>query len=485
MALRAIILTVAAFLVGSCVGSDDGPLSAAFIGEEDAAYTTGLLLSPAAQHVRAATSEGLVVREPNGLVAPGLADRWIVTDDGHSYVFRMREGEWPDGSALTAESVQRRLEARLKELEGTSLGLDLQPIDDIRTMAERVIEFRLSTPAPYLLELLAQPELALTPTGEKSIPMGLLRLGERVNFDLSAPERRGLPMVENWDDWVRRIEFKVERADKAVALFNAGDVDLVLGGTGFDFALAEVGPLSRGTVRLDPAIGIFGLQVRRAEGLLADPATREAISLAIDRDALVSALNIGGWTASTRIVPPGFLGENDPREERWQPLDAEERRTEAARRIAAVTTPDQRTLSLLLPDGANGDVLFEELKRQMLAVGITLRPASERSQADLVWRDRVARFRGARWFANQFSCALEQGFCSEEADLRIREYLASQDPAEREEKLLAAVQELENLHLFIPFGSPIRWSLVRSNVDGFETNPWAFHPLPAMAQIPR
>jgi hypothetical protein len=32
--------------------------------------------------------------------------------------------------------------------------------------------------------------------------------------------------------------------------------------------LADTGPLSRGTVRLDPALGLFGLQVRRAEGLL-------------------------------------------------------------------------------------------------------------------------------------------------------------------------------------------------------------------------
>ena len=32
---------------------------------------------------------------------------------------------------------------------------------------------------------------------------------------------------------------------------------------------------------------------------------------------------------------------------------------------------------------------------------------------------------------------------------------------------------------------PLRWSLVRSNVDGFAANAWGFHPLSAMAIIPR
>jgi peptide/nickel transport system substrate-binding protein len=39
--------------------------------------------------------------------------------------------------------------------------------------------------------------------------------------------------------------------------------------------------------------------------------------------------------------------------------------------------------------------------------------------------------------------------------------------------------------VFIPFGPPIRWSLVRGSVTGFATNRWGMHPLMPMAMRPR
>jgi peptide/nickel transport system substrate-binding protein/oligopeptide transport system substrate-binding protein len=40
-------------------------------------------------------------------------------------------------------------------------------------------------------------------------------------------------------------------------------------------------------------------------------------------------------------------------------------------------------------------------------------------------------------------------------------------------------------NVYIPLGAPLRWSMVRGNVKGFVDNQWAFHPLPAMATIPK
>src|SRR6185369_10504865 len=93
--------------------------------------------------------------------------------------------------------------------------------------------------------------------------------------------------------------------------------------------------LSRGTVRVDPALGLFGLRVMRTDGFLAQPANREAISLAIDRDALLAPFNVGGWVPTTRIVPPGLPGQREPPSERWTGSTPESRQAEAARRVAA------------------------------------------------------------------------------------------------------------------------------------------------------
>ncbi|PKP63081.1 MAG: peptide ABC transporter substrate-binding protein, partial [Alphaproteobacteria bacterium HGW-Alphaproteobacteria-9] len=59
--------------------------------------------------MRATTHEGLVALDPAGQVVPAMAERWIVTDDGMSYIFRLRDSTWPDGEEITATEVRRLL----------------------------------------------------------------------------------------------------------------------------------------------------------------------------------------------------------------------------------------------------------------------------------------------------------------------------------------------------------------------------------------
>src|SRR5262245_58697436 len=136
-AIRLIGLPLALFAT-ACGDGDDGALDVAIIGTPQAPFETGIRLSTAGQYVRAATAEGLVGFDPLGQVAPGLAERWIVTEDGASYIFRLRDGTWADGSALTAQSVERELRRVIARLAGTSLGLDLEQVAQVRAMAQRV-----------------------------------------------------------------------------------------------------------------------------------------------------------------------------------------------------------------------------------------------------------------------------------------------------------------------------------------------------------
>src|SRR5687768_13987579 len=161
MTIRWLILPLIASALAGCWRSDEGAVEVAFIDTPEGLFANGLRLSLGAQHLRAATGTGLVALDAQGDVIPALADRWIVTDDGRSFIFRLRDGAWPDGRELTAESARTALSETIRALRGTSLGLDLAPIEEVRAMAGRVVEIRLSAPVPTLLQLLAQPELAL------------------------------------------------------------------------------------------------------------------------------------------------------------------------------------------------------------------------------------------------------------------------------------------------------------------------------------
>ena len=140
---RPLMIAVAAMMaavLGGCNSSTDSQLNVVAIGEPDDPFEKGVRLSPAGQLVRAATAEGLVAFDEQGRVIPALADRWIVTDDGQSYIFRLRDGTWRDGSDLTANAAARALRKALRELRGTPLGLDLAGVDEVREMAGRVLK---------------------------------------------------------------------------------------------------------------------------------------------------------------------------------------------------------------------------------------------------------------------------------------------------------------------------------------------------------
>src|SRR5690606_41780198 len=77
------------------------------------------------------------------------------------------------------------------------------------------------------------------------------------------------------------------------------------------------------------------------------------------------------------------------------------------------------------------------------------------------------------------------GLCSAEADALVRDSIVQTDPAVKASLLAQAEAELTLANLYIPIGSPLRFSLVRGGVEGFVGNAWAFHPLPPLAVIPR
>jgi ABC-type transport system substrate-binding protein len=480
----------AALALAGCHKGSDGPLGVGIIGSPDSVFASGVRLSPGAQAVRSAIGAGLVTLDAQGEVEPALADRWIVTDDGRSYIFRLREGTWPDGAELTGESARQALRTAIRQLRGTSLGLDLGQVAEVRAMAGRVVEIDLAAPMPDFLRLLAQPELALTHGGFDAGPMSIRRDpgkgGNSAELTFRPPEARGLPQEPDWQKRVRPLDVHALDARTALAAFDEGQVDLVLGGTLGSWPLANPGPLSRGNLRVDNAFGLFGLQVERASGFLAEPDNREAVAMAIDREALLAPFNIGGWEPTTRIVPAVVAGPAAV--ERWAALSLDQRRAAAASRVAGWRGGEGKgegpRLTIALAREPGLDILFDGLSSQLQKVGITLVRVAPDEPADLALVDQVARYAAPLWFLNQFNCSLHRGLCSDLADAAVADALPL--PAGERTALLGRAEAiLTASNVYIPLGAPLRWSMVRSSVDGFVDNTWAVHPLPPLAAIPK
>ena len=482
----AIVTTLVASLVSGCSGGDSGTVDVAVIGETGSQFTVGPKLPYAAQLLRSATAEGLVGFDEQGRVVPALADRWIVTDDGQSFIFRLRDGTWPGGAPISGDSARQALQKAIADLRGTPLGQDLAVIADIRTMAGRVIEVRLVRPFPDLLLLLAQPELGLMRNGKGAGPMKFKRDAGLATLTALPPAERGQADEEDWDSRTRKLQLRAVTASKAMALFDEGEVDVVLGGRVEDFPRIAQAGFSRGAIRLDPVVGLFGLAVSNDAGFLAKPEHREAIAMAIDREALMASFNLGGWTATNRIVTPGLEGDTGSVAERWLGQGIEDRRAVARSRVERWTVANGPVaLRIALPSGPGSDLLFARLAADLKAVGIDSRKVGADAPADLRLVDAVARYPRPAWFLNQLSCTAGRGICSPGADLKARQALLEPDAAKSAELLAQAEAELTVANSFIPFGVPVRWSLLAGSASGFTPNTWNAHPLIAMAMLPK
>jgi len=417
-------------------------------------------------------AEGLVRFDPSGNIVGGLAERWTVSDDGLSYIFRLAAANWPDGRKITAEQVVRLLKRQLAGRSKNSLKDNLGAIEDIVAMTDRVIEISLVAPRPDLLSFLAQPQMTIVRNGQGSGPFTAVPAsgGEiRLSREIVSPD----------DETATKQELLLSGADApdAIRAFAANNADLVLGGTFADLPWAQHVKLPRNSIRFDPASGLFGLVPVRADGPLDKPEVRQLLSEAIDRDTFVSAIAVPGLTPRATLLEPGLDGNPAPPAPAWTA-------TAYADRLPALQAQAKRlfpkepkpTVRVAIPDGPGADLLLRLLQRDWGQLGFTIERAKTAGAADFAIIDEVAPSSSAAWFVRRFRCAAI-AVCDAKADELMDAARQTPVPAQRYALLAQAAALIDGGQLFIPIAAPVRWSLVSNRVEDFAGNRYARHTL--------
>ncbi len=213
------------------------------------------------QHVRAATTEGLVGLDAQGEVIPALADRWIVTDDGKSYIFRLRDGTWADGQELTGESARDALRRAVRRLAGTSIGYDVAQIGEIRAMARARGRDPPQGPDARFPATARPARTGPDPQRPRDrADEAAARPMARRCSSMMPPEKRGLPNGRGLEGPCARIAGPGHAGEaRGGAVWRRRGRRRAQRHGSRALPLVDTGPLSRGTVRLDPALGLFGL----------------------------------------------------------------------------------------------------------------------------------------------------------------------------------------------------------------------------------
>lgn len=474
-------IVAAALLLASCKPAEEGRADVTVIGEAPTLVDPALAPLTEPQAVLLANiAQGLVRFDASGQIVPGLAERWNVTDDGLSYIFRLQTGEWPDGRKITAEQVARILKRQLARRSENPLKDTLGAIDEIVAMTDRVIEISLRAPRPNLLAILAQPEFAIVYQNQGSGPFEVVREGKEPAIDLHRT-------VSNLDEQVSRREevlIHAAPAPAAVRAFIEDKTSLVLGGTYADLPYARAQELPRNALRFDPAAGLFGLAPAREDGPLADEGLRNLLTRSVDRQALIDRLDVPGLLPRATVLEPGLEGVPDMPAPDWMAVPIAERRqqlvAEADRLFGDIERP---TIYVAVPDAPGAGLLLSRLAADWGVFGITVERASDNHPADLRLIDAVAPSNSPAWFLRQFRCDNAE-LCDAQADELLDSARNTPVPAQRNALLTQAAQLIDQKNLFIPLAAPIRWSLVSARVTGFSTNRFARHTLTDLGQRP-
>jgi peptide/nickel transport system substrate-binding protein len=491
MILRMAAASVMLAAAGCDLFAERGPVRIAAIGplSLDANPVNGELSPPNAALLDA-MSQGLVSYDGEGQIEPGLAERWTVTADGRSYIFRIREAKWADGRKVTAEEVASILRSYLAPRSRHILKDAFPEVETIKAMTDSVIEIRLTVPQPAILELLAQPSMAIVGKEQGGWgPMRARRTGRAVRLT-PVPD----PLAEDQEaaeaaakNPAAAIELAGVTAPRALARFRNGYADGVIGGRFSTLPYFVASKIGRSRLVVDPVPGLFGLSIVRAEGFLATDTNREALSRAVRRERLVAAFGLAEWQPQVTLRPTLYARDGGPAPllPAWNDYDEASRQAQARRAVDAWRAAGREIepLRIAVPDSPGGRILFAYVAADFAAVGVPSRRVAQTAPAELRLIDEAAPNDDALWPLRRLSCRADT-LCNREAQALIDLATVSTDAAQRMQRLAEAEVVLARYAPFIPLATPLRWSVASQRLTGLRANMRAQHPLNRMVAAP-
>jgi oligopeptide transport system substrate-binding protein len=282
---------------------------------------------------------GLMTEDQLANPVPGMAISWTTSADGLTWTFYLRKALWSDGTSVTAEdfvySWQRLLDPKtaapyayyiyiVKNALAINAGklpaaaLGVRALDDYR------LEIQLEHPAPYLLQMLMH-------SATYPVPRHVVEAKGR---DWTRPENHIGNGAFTFREWVpnghvllvknprfydadnvtleRVIYYPTDDYDAALQRMRAGELDIQvrLPVQQIDWIKANI-PETRHPV---PMLSVEYLEVNHTKKPFDDIRVREAINLALNREAIAQRIRRIGDIPAYNLVPPGtanFPGGNE------------------------------------------------------------------------------------------------------------------------------------------------------------------------------
>lgn len=356
-------------------------------------------------NVVTALFEGLVTEDPRDLhPAPGVAVSWDISADLLTYTFHLRaDARWSNGESVRAQDFVNAYRRVLSPELGADYAAMLYLVENaeayhkgsLRDFAsvgiaapdDRTLLITLEHPAPHFLSLLSHPAWypvylpALEKTGSPyrrgnpwTRPENFVGNGP---FTLKSWQPDRLIVAEKsstyWDAAnvrLNAIHFHPSASvDAEERAFRAGQLHITEA-----LPVSKVDTYRRDRpelLRIDPFLDTYFYRLNVTRPVLNEVKVRRALSLAIDRQAIVETITRGGQQPAVSFTPPGTAGYEPPAIVTYDP--------DAARMVLAEAGyPGGQglpTLELLINSSGNHRTIAEavqEMWRRELGLTVSL-----------------------------------------------------------------------------------------------------------------
>lgn len=260
-----------------------------------------------------------------------MAESWEVSEDGLTYTFKLRDAKWSDGEPVKAQDFEFAWKRALDPTTAAEYAYQMYylkggeafnsgegSIDDVGVKAidDKTLEVVLESPTPYFLELTAFPTyfpvrkdvVEADPEGwalnmETYISNGPFKAVEWSHNDV-------LKVVKNENYYdadsiqLDGIDFyMIVEESTGMSAYESGEIDYLE-----HIPTDQIPTLqeSHEDFEIQPYLGTYFYVFNTTKEPVNDPKVRKALTLAIDRQAIVDVVTKGGQKPASGFVPPGM-----------------------------------------------------------------------------------------------------------------------------------------------------------------------------------
>lgn len=311
-------------------------------------------------------------------VIPWLATDYTVSEDGLSYTINLRDdvyfqnGQYVKGRKMTAEDVKYSLERSKEESATDRVCRDFFDYVEVVNDTQVIVHMKASA-GPFISEL-AEVGTSIVPREEvegwgDDFGTHIVGTGPFTLEEVVTDERVVLARNENY--WGEKphldgIEFRiVSDSNQAINAVETGEVDIAMYLQGEAIQRAK----DSGLLYQTPSSGITYMRYNLQNGPTADPKVRQALTMAVDIDALVGGIyQYGEGARAYQPITAYSWGYNTEYNDLVPAYDPEG----AKALLAEAGYPDGFTMSIYI-----GSTTYRERMAQMLQyywgeIGVTL-----------------------------------------------------------------------------------------------------------------